>query len=260
MTKTESCTVRKANAKVILIVSAKGSVGKTTITYAINSIKDKKINTVSFDVMNKVLPGTEGMQISDSASFKKSISDASKNAEIVLVDVGTTEEYSNMLGMVDDDKGAFRHVDLFVVPALVDSLGETENTVLDLVECGVDTSKIKILPNKVKVINRRKKTVNINQFKSVFTMCDDLGVDKNENHYLMDCFGLSELLLNDIKVSEAMKISPNDAEDAWLLLDEDQSAKKSDVDKALNRYRMVSNYHSYINKPQFTNTINWLIG
>ena len=259
MKKQEGKQAIKKATKAVAILSAKGGVCKTGLTSAITSRSDKKIQVVSYDSMNRVLPGTEPVQIENAAKLVRDIEMAKKGVDVALFDIGASE-YPVLLGIADSDDLALSDFDSFVIPSLDNSLDETEDTIADLIAANVSPDKIKVIPCRVSILNKRTRVVDLKPFDDLFKMCKAVEVSCLPDYYLMDNFGIGESLKQGYTFADALAMDALELRNEWKTINSDLSAKRKDVEKALNKYRMVASILAYDRKQQFKDTIEWIVG
>jgi len=243
-------------AKVLAIAHAKGGTGKTTLTALLTHYLEN-MSILSYETINEAVRGTENLQVESSEKLKSDILRASKNADFVVADFGTSQ-ISDLINALGQDMYLTRTIDTFIVPVLSDSLVGTQKTVEALISVGVEPKNIKVVPNFAIQNGGFLKGVNLKPFAKTFQYCNMMGIDSSEKYYLEDEGSFKNMILQELTMQDVMEMDAEELHARWLSVSSNPKSLRSDVDKALQLATIAANIHSIAFQKKYDDLFNWI--
>jgi cellulose biosynthesis protein BcsQ len=203
----------------IAILNYCGTVGKTTLATNLfqprmNNSKIIAVETINMSA-NELHTDAEVIKINRFREIYQQI----LIEDNLVIDVGSSNIESFLSNMVTYEN-AHTEIDYYILPVTQGEKEqrETMNTVLYLIDLGIDAKKIKILFNKINVMQYDVKDT----FHKIFTACSKKHIPINDQLYIYETELFDELINAKITLEKAI----NDTSDYKKMIKEATEQKE----------------------------------
>lgn len=137
--------------KVIAVVNYSGNVGKSTIAVEVLASHFPEVEVLSIESIND---GADGSAVVVRSSQGRDVLRSIALGGQYIIDVGSGD-LGQFLAVLKNEGGHGEDIDCWVVPTTIDAkvMKDTNRTIRDLRELGVDGAQIKVVLNRLPAVN-----------------------------------------------------------------------------------------------------------